>query len=113
MFDIASSEFFLVLLIALVVIGPKDLPKVLRVVGKWVGKGRAIVAQFRAGIDDMVRESELKELEEKWKKQNEDIMREYPQSVPPESGEDEAVKKEPQLPLSSNDGPQTKEQGVS
>ncbi|MFC4291760.1 Sec-independent protein translocase protein TatB [Sphingorhabdus arenilitoris] len=112
MFDIASSEFLLVLLIALVVIGPKDLPKVLRVVGKWVAKGRAIVAQFRAGIDDMVRESELKELEEKWKKQNEDIMREYPQSVPPEPSEDQEMKKEPELPLDAAGAPQTKEQGV-
>ena len=37
MFDIASTELLLVMLIALVVIGPKDLPKVLRFVGNWVG----------------------------------------------------------------------------
>jgi sec-independent protein translocase protein TatB len=81
-FDIASTELLLVVLIALVVIGPKDLPKLLRFVGNWVGKARAVMAQFRSGIDDMVRESELKELEEKWKKQNEEIMRDYPPAAP-------------------------------
>jgi sec-independent protein translocase protein TatB len=78
MFDIASSEFLLVMLIALVVIGPKDLPKVLRVVGKWVGKARGVAAQFRSGFDEMVRQSELEELEQKWKAENERIMREHP-----------------------------------
>ncbi|MBL0925814.1 MAG: twin-arginine translocase subunit TatB [Sphingomonadaceae bacterium] len=78
MFDIASSEFLLVMLIALVVIGPKDLPKVLRVVGKWVGKARGVAAQFRSGFDEMVRQSELEEMEKKWKAENERIMREYP-----------------------------------
>lgn len=78
MFDIASSEFLLVMLIALVVIGPKDLPKVLRVVGKWVGKARGVAAQFRSGFDEMVRQSELEEMEQKWKAENERIMREHP-----------------------------------
>ena len=84
MFDIASTELLLVVLIALVVIGPKDLPKLLRFVGNWVGKARSVMAQFRLSIDEMVRESELKELEEKWKKQNEEIMRDYPPAAPPE-----------------------------
>ncbi len=46
MFDIASSELLLVVLVALLVIGPKDLPKALRVVGKWVGKARGVAAHF-------------------------------------------------------------------
>ncbi len=78
MFDIASSELLLVVLVALLVIGPKDLPKVLRVVGKWVGKARGVAAQFRSGFDEMVRQSELEELEKKWKAENERIMREHP-----------------------------------
>ena len=69
MFGVDSSEFLLLLLVALVVIGPKDLPRVLRVVGKWVGKARSVAAQFRSGFDDMVRESELAELEKKWKEE--------------------------------------------
>jgi sec-independent protein translocase protein TatB len=78
MFDVASSEFLLVMLVALVVIGPKDLPRVLSVVGKWVGKARGIAAQFRSGFDEMVRESELADLEKKWKAENERIMQAHP-----------------------------------
>ncbi len=47
---------------ALVVIGPKDLPKVLRAVGVFVGKAREMAREFQAGLDDMVRQSELDEL---------------------------------------------------
>ncbi len=78
MFDIASSEFLLVMLVALVVIGPKDLPRVLSAVGKWVGKARGVAAQFRSGFDEMVRESELADLEKKWKAENERIMQAHP-----------------------------------
>lgn len=78
MFDIASSEFLLVMVVALVVIGPKDLPRVLSAVGKWVGKARGIAAQFRSGFDEMVRESELQDLEKKWKAENERIMQAHP-----------------------------------
>ncbi len=78
MFDIASSEFLLVMLVALVVIGPKDLPRVLSAVGKWVGKARGVAAQFRSGFDEMVRESELADLEKKWKAENDKIMQMHP-----------------------------------
>ncbi len=80
MFDIASSEFFIVLLVALVVIGPKDLPKVLRLAGKWMGKARGVMAQFRSGFDDMVRQAEVDEMDKKWADQNEQIMAEHPEA---------------------------------
>ncbi|WP_277980817.1 Sec-independent protein translocase protein TatB [Sphingomonas phyllosphaerae] len=83
MFNIDSSEFLLVALVALVVIGPKDLPKAMRVVGYWVGRARAVGRQFRAGFDEMVREAELEEMEKKWKAENERIMREHPMIPPP------------------------------
>lgn len=78
MFDIAPSELLLVALVALVVIGPKDLPKAMRFVGQWVGKARGVMGQFRAGFDTMVREAELKEMEERWAAENARIMREHP-----------------------------------
>jgi sec-independent protein translocase protein TatB len=89
MFDIASSELLLIALVALLVIGPKDLPKVLRVVGQWLAKARGIASHFRLGLDEMVRQAELEELEKKWKLENERIMRETPSapeydSIPPE-----------------------------
>lgn len=77
MLDIAPSEFLLVAFIALVVIGPKDLPKAMRVIGYWLGRARAVGRQFRSGFDEMVREAELAEMEKKWKAENERIMREH------------------------------------
>lgn len=78
MFGVDSSELMLIALVALVVIGPKDLPKAMRFVGQWVGRARGVMGQFRAGFDAMLREAELKELEAKWAAENERIMREFP-----------------------------------
>jgi sec-independent protein translocase protein TatB len=78
MFDIAPTELLLVGLIALVVIGPKDLPRAMRFVGKWIGKARGMARHFRSGLDTMMREAELEELEKQWRQQNEEIMRAYP-----------------------------------
>ncbi len=78
MFDVAPTELLLVAVVALLVIGPKELPRVMRVVGQWVAKARGVARQFRSGFDEMVRESELKEMEAKWKAENERIMAEYP-----------------------------------
>src|SRR4028118_1897730 len=78
MFDIAPTELLIVALVALVVIGPKDLPNVLRTVGQWVGRARGMARHFRSGIDTMIREAELEEMEKKWKAENERIMREHP-----------------------------------
>ncbi|WP_309547060.1 Sec-independent protein translocase protein TatB [Sphingomonas sp. SUN039] len=77
MFDIAPSEFMLFALVALIVIGPKDLPKAMRVVGRFVGKARGMASQFRSGFDAMVREAELEEMEKKWKEENARIMAEH------------------------------------
>lgn len=99
MFDVASSEFLLVVLVALLVIGPKDLPKVLRVVGKWVGKARSVAAQFRSGFDEMVRQSELEVLEKKWKAENERIMREHPADPRADVVGDENPPVQPELPM--------------
>lgn len=77
MFDIAPSEFLLFALVALIVIGPKDLPKAMRVVGRFVGKARGMANQFRSGFDAMVREAELEEMEKKWKAENARIMAEH------------------------------------
>jgi sec-independent protein translocase protein TatB len=78
MFDIAPSEFLLVAFVALVVIGPKDLPKAMRIVGYWVGKARGVARQFRQGFDNMVREAELEEMEKRWAAENARIMAEHP-----------------------------------
>jgi sec-independent protein translocase protein TatB len=78
MLDFNAPEFLVVAIIALLVIGPKDLPKAMRFLGKWVGKARGVARQFRSGFDSMVRESELAEMEKQWAAENERIMREHP-----------------------------------
>jgi sec-independent protein translocase protein TatB len=78
MFDIAPTELLLVAVVALVVIGPKDLPRAMRFVGQWVGKARGVARHFRSGIDEMIRQSELEDMEKKWAAENERIMREHP-----------------------------------
>ena len=77
MFNVEWTELLLVGLVALVVIGPKDLPKTMRVVGGWVGRARGVARQFRAGFDTMVREAELEEMEKNWAKENARIMAEH------------------------------------
>lgn len=75
MLDVGIGELLVILIVAVVVIGPKDLPLAMRTAGRWIGKMRRMSAHFRSGIDTMVREAELEEMEKKWKAQNEEIMR--------------------------------------
>jgi sec-independent protein translocase protein TatB len=62
MFDIAWSEMAIIAAVALVVIGPKDLPRVLRTVGQWTGKARAMAREFQNSLEELARESELDSL---------------------------------------------------
>ena len=70
MFDIAPSEFLLIAIVAIVVIGPKDLPLALRTAGRWIAKVRRVSNHFRSGVETMIRE----EMERKWREQNAAIM---------------------------------------
>ncbi len=78
MFDLGASELLLIVIVAVVVIGPKDLPLAMRTAGRWVGKVRRVSSHFRAGIETMIREAEMEEMEKKWKAQNEAIMKDHP-----------------------------------
>jgi sec-independent protein translocase protein TatB len=82
MFGVDSSELFVVAVLALIFIGPKELPATMRTVGRWVGRARAHARHFTAGIENMLREAELEEMEKKWREENERIMREFPQALP-------------------------------
>ena len=91
MFDIGALELLVIVIVAVIVIGPKDMPLAMRTAGRWIGKVRRVSAHFRTGIDAMVREAELEDMEKQWKARNEEIMRKHPdagedyraQSVPP------------------------------
>ncbi len=62
MFGIDSSELLLIAIVALVVIGPKELPGLLRTWGKWMAQMRGMAEEFRGHVDEMVRQSELDEV---------------------------------------------------
>ena len=62
MFDIGWDELLLIGLVALVVIGPKDLPAVLRTLGNWVARARNLAGEFRSHVDEMMREAQVDEM---------------------------------------------------
>ena len=78
MFGFDSAEIAIIAVLALIFIGPKELPKVMRTVGYWVGRVRGMARHFTAGIEDMVRQAELEEMEKKWREENERIMQMHP-----------------------------------
>ncbi len=87
MFDIGASEILLVAVVAIVVIGPKDMPAALRQAGRWIGKARKMSTHFRTGLDAMIREAEMEDLEKKWKEQNEKVMRLHPNGGPADAAQ--------------------------
>jgi len=105
MFGVDSSELAVVAILALIFIGPKDLPKVMRTVGYWVGRVRGMARHFTSGIENMMREAELEEMEKKWREENERIMQLHPaNAAEPEPGAPDemppiAEPEEPKLPF--------------
>ncbi len=93
MFDIGASELLVIVVVAILVIGPKDMPRAMRTAGRWVGKMRRVSAHFRTGIDAMIREAELEDMEKQWKAQNEAIMAGTP--LPSDGSKDSDVSAEP------------------
>jgi sec-independent protein translocase protein TatB len=103
MFGVDSSELIIVAVLALIFIGPKDLPQALRTLGRWYGQVRGMARHFTTGIEAMVREAELEEMEKKWRDENERIMREYPALMDAQQAEAQEATQHPTLPLSASD----------
>ena len=87
MFDLGAAEILVIIIVAVLVIGPKDMPLAMRHAGRWIGKVRRVSSHFRTGLDAMVREAELEDMEKKWKAQNEAIMKQSAKAVEAEKGE--------------------------
>ena len=86
MFDIGWSEMGLILLVALIVIGPKDLPRLARQIGRWSGKARAMAREFQRSLDDMAREAELQDIKSEINKLTRtDLRSEIERTVDPDS----------------------------
>ena len=78
MLGVDATELLLVAVAALIFIGPKDLPGALRTFGRWVAKVRGMARHFQSGVEAMIREAELEEMEKTWREENERIMRLHP-----------------------------------
>ena len=78
MFDIGYSELLVIAVVALLVVGPRELPQLLRHAGRFMAKARGFAGQFRSGFDAMVREAEMEEMQRKWAAHNQDIMARHP-----------------------------------
>jgi sec-independent protein translocase protein TatB len=75
MFDLFSwSHIIILLAAALIIVGPKDLPRMMHMAGKWAGKARAMASEFRRSFDEMARQAELDEL----RKEIEDLKKHNP-----------------------------------
>jgi len=84
MLDLSWSEILVIMVVALIFIGPKDLPDALRTLGKWTAKARAMAQEFRGHVDDFVRESEIDKVRQEVDKiQNMDIGHEIEKTVDP------------------------------
>ncbi len=90
MFDITSSKLLILAVVALIVVGPKDLPLLLRTVGKYMGMIKRQAAEFRQQFDDAMRDSELAELKkdvETLGQEAKDTLREVERTVDKEMDE--------------------------
>ena len=115
MFDIGWDEMLFTAIIAIVVIGPKDLPRALRTAGKWIGKVRRVSGHFRSGIETMIREAEMEDMEKSWREQNEAIMAAHPPAAMADAaavGVDPGTLMEP-LPPPPEPGPEIKPPSAS
>jgi sec-independent protein translocase protein TatB len=102
LFDLGMSELLVIGVVALIVIGPKDLPKALRIAGFWVKKARTLSREFQSSVEQMIREAELDEMRQELKKATEiDVEKEFRQAIDPTGSLAESLKP-PELPKFSD-----------
>ncbi|TWB23270.1 sec-independent protein translocase protein TatB [Nitrospirillum amazonense] len=104
MFDIAWSELALIGVVALVVIGPKDLPVALYTAGKWMRKARLLARDFQSHLDDMVRQAELEDLRKQAQKVAQfDLTAEVTKMVDPTDSVRQALEINPTASLTATE----------
>ena len=93
LFDIGWPELLLIGVVALVVIGPKDLPSALRVAGYWVRRARTLSREFQSSVDQMIREAELDEMRQELKKATDlNFEHEFQKTIDPDGSLAESIK---------------------
>ncbi len=85
MFDIGWQELFIIALLGIIVVGPKDLPRAIRTVTGWLRRARAMAREFQNGLDDVVREAELEDIKKEMDQASEfDIAKAIENNVDPD-----------------------------
>jgi sec-independent protein translocase protein TatB len=62
MFDIGGWEFLIIIVVAVVIVGPKDLPSLVRTISEWIRRARGLARDFQGGLDDLAREVDIEKL---------------------------------------------------
>ena len=81
MFDIGLPEMMIIGVLALIVVGPKDLPKTIKLVTTWIRKARMMARDFQSGVDEMVRESELGDVKKQLTEGSNELKKELENTV--------------------------------
>jgi sec-independent protein translocase protein TatB len=78
MFDIAGTELFLLIILAIIFVGPKDLPRLMRSVGAFMRKARMVARDFQRSLEDIANEADLEDMEQEIhgrKREGEDALK--------------------------------------
>jgi len=88
MFDIGWQELFIVAVLALIVVGPKDLPKTIKKITTWIRKARMMARDFQSGVDEMVREADLDDVKKQLTQGTDGLKKDLEDTVGPDLTED-------------------------
>ncbi len=114
MFDIGWTEMAVIALVVIIFIGPKELPGMLRTLGQWVSKARAMAREFQDGLEDMARETGLDEARREIETATGDIGGMIEKSIDPDAELKGAFDPDHPLPdEDKDDAPQPGEAGAS
>ncbi len=102
MFDIGWFELLILMALAVIVVGPKDLPKMMTTVGRYVARARSMAAEFQRGFEDLAKESELEELKREIDRVGEGDIMSSPPRIRPNEDEDTSA-----IPPKSDDAGKT------
>jgi len=104
MFDIGLPEMLVIGVLALIVVGPKDLPKTIKLVTTWIRKARMMARDFQSGVDEMVRESELGDVKKQLTEGSNELKKELENTVGTDIAKDlDLSEDETQKVVSSSD----------
>ncbi|GIL38388.1 Sec-independent protein translocase protein TatB [Roseiterribacter gracilis] len=106
MFDLDSGKLVIIAIVALIFIGPKDLPRAIRTVTTWIRAAQRMAREFQSNVDDFVRESELHEMREQARKMAMSVQEEVEKHVDPDGELKKTFNSDPLTPMSDTPTPE-------